>query len=203
MAIYIILAAVGVVLGYCMYRGALVPVENAICPDDLEHIFNDNFHAPYYNCPITNTVCRAARCTPAVMQEYYKAKICFLCAYKPPFSLWSFGWQWVLFSAASIVLVGTRAIPIVAIPIVVSFALEKVGKKAFYFPSEFSEKCPSTEDVEQFEVFINKYCLYLNGCTCAAEKMANICKKYYIIASYIGYIAAPIGIYALAKYYKY
>lgn len=203
MIMYIVLIVVGVVLGYCMYRGALVPVENAICPDDLVDIFNDNCHAYYYNCPITNTTCCAARCAPAIMQEYYKAKTYFLCAYKPPFSLWHFGWQWLLFSAASVVLVGAWAIPIAATPIAVSFALEKVGKRAFHFPSKFSEECPPAGDVEQFEVFINKYCLYLSGCACAAEKMAEICRKYYTIASHIGYIAAPLGIYALAKFYKY
>ncbi len=202
MIIYIILAAVGIVLGYCAYRGALVPVENAICPDDLVHIFNDNFYVPYCNCPVTNKACRATRCTPDIMQEYYKAKTYFLCAYKPPFSFWSFGWQWFLFSAASIALVGTWALAIAAIPIATSFILEKVGKRAFSFPAEFSEKCPSTEDVGQFEAFINKYCFYLNNCTCAAEKMAKIRNKYYTIASHIGYISAPLGIYVIIKYYR-
>ena len=203
MAIYIIFAVAGVVLGYCIYRGALVPAENAISPSDLDDIFDDSRHGYYNLCPVTGGSCVGAKCGPAAMQEYYKAKAYFLCAYFPPFGIFTFGWQWFLFSAASVVLAGTWALAIAAVPLVVAFILSKIGKRTFQFPVKFSDACPREADVEQFESFIERYCMYLNYCTCAMQKMSKDCKKFYTIASHIAYVAAPFAIYAIIKYYRF
>lgn len=203
MAICIILAVAGIVMGYCIYRGALVPEENAISPSDLDDIFDDSRHNYYNFCPVTGGPCASAKCGPAVMQEYYKEKSYFLCTYKTPFSVWSFGWQWFLFSAASIVLVGTRALAVAAIPLVAAFILSKIGKRTFQFPVKFSDECPQEADADQFKSFIERYCMYLTGCTCAMQKMSKDRQKFYTIASYIAYVSAPFAIYEIIKYYHF
>lgn len=198
------LTVVGAIIGYCAYKGTAY-IKNAVTPSDLEHIFNDTFRRHHDICPTTGDACINTKCAPEIMQTYAEAKCKYLSSYCDPPSLWSFGWQWFLFSASAIALLFSwgaiihRDLPLwgiafAAIPIIAYFLFDKFGKQEFICPNEFSVRFPPMNDVVGFEDVVTRYCVYLNSCSMVMESASECYKRFKSIAAYVAFAMVCIAI---------
>lgn len=189
------LVIVGIVLGYCTYRGTAY-IENAVSADDLDRIFNDSFSHRYSICPTTGELCASAKCTPTIMETYGKARAHFLSSYCVTPSVMSFGLYWFLFSASAITLLdiwGTCVgrdlrlwgIIFAVVPIVSYLLFAHFGERKFSCPAKFSDKFPPPEDIGEFNDAMERYCNYLGWCSSVMQAASETYIWFKLISSYI------------------
>ena len=204
---FIFLAVVGVIIGYCAYRGTIC-IENAVTPSDLLLIFNDGIVHNYGICPATGVICINTKCAPAILQTYGEAKSRYLSSYCNTPSVWAFGGQWFLFSASAITLlyiwgVQTNSdyllwgLVFAAIPVITFFLFARSGVEKFSCPKKFSDRFPQMDDVIGFNDTMAHYCIYLNRCASIMEKASETYTCFRSIALYISSAMICIAIMAI------
>lgn len=204
---FIFLAVVGVIIGYCAYRGTIC-IENAVPPSDLLLIFNDGISHNHGICPATGEICIRTKCAPAILQTYGEAKSRYLLSYCDTPSIWTFGGQWFLFSASAVTLLyiwGTQTnrdylllgFIFAAIPIITFFLFTRFGIEKCSCPKKFSDRFPPIDDVIGFNDTMERYCIYLNRCASIMEKASENYTCFRSIALYISFAMICIAIMAI------
>ena len=191
------LVLAGVFIGYCAYKGTM-RIENAVSPSDLAYVFDDTFSRNHVICPKTGDMCLDTKCAPGIMQTYGMAKTRYLLTYCETPNIWSFGVQWLLFSASSVCFLrlweqhtGLKLIPFgavfAAIPVVSYFLFDYYGKSSLSCPNAFSMKIPPIDDVAGFNNAMEHYCVYLYACSLVMQTAATTYSRFKSIAFYISF----------------